>query len=145
MRTKRRFWQRRPGPRRAITWAVILLAVSVLLVVLAANRGAGAVFGQTLRIAIGLLCWALAMLTWNLAVVWIEYVSQSRHLQRLRHFWRVPGRDERRRPAVRKATDARVNDAPTGLWWLEGDRLASEYEPPRYVSDPLGDERPGSG
>src|SRR5690606_5670649 len=25
MRTKRRFWQRRPGPRRAITWAVILL------------------------------------------------------------------------------------------------------------------------
>src|SRR6185436_5257375 len=51
-----------PGPRRAVTWITIGIGViaAMVLITTAGDKPAILVFGQGLRIGVGLLCWALA-------------------------------------------------------------------------------------
>lgn len=137
-----------PGPRRAVTWIIVVTGVvaGMVMITVAGGKPAGLVFRQTLLIGVGLLCWALAVLTWDLAVVWLEYVSRSRHLKVLRGKWLVPGRrakDEKEQHRSRPATPAGFAPSrPTGLWWLDAPVEKAKGEPPWWVTRPSAGPKP---
>lgn len=125
--------RRVPGPRRAVTWVSVVLAIGVVLVVAALDKGAGVVFGQVLRIGVGLVAWGLTVLTWDLAVVWTEYVSRSRHLRLMRNAWRVPDRTK-----ASGVSPVQVSaDHLTGLWWLDPSAPKSPMDVPWWVKAPM--------
>jgi len=141
------------GQRRVITWITIAVVVAATFAIVTYGRPAGEVFAQGLLVSIGILCWAFAVLTWDLAVVWIDYVSRSRHLELLRSHWRIPGRRSAAaatadgadaRPLPPKAHVAAASSAPrTGVWWLDPPDPQPIGSTPWWVSGAVrGDPRP---
>jgi len=102
--------------RRSWIWAGITAAALFVFGMLTRSKGPGAVLANAVLVGLGLLCWALAVLLWDLAAVWVEYVSRSRHLEYLRRRWRLDTEFDR---GGRGGVPEAHADRRTGLWWRD--------------------------
>lgn len=109
--------------RRTWIWAGILAVVLALFGSLTHEFGPGAIVSRAFLVGLGLLFWALAILAWDLAAVFVDYVSRSRHLGFLERRWGIETRRARLRgappPAPAGRGPAEPPAAPTGLWWRD--------------------------
>ena len=107
--------------RRTVTWAGILGVTAVVFIGLTRDLSPNAVVKPALSWLVALVAWALAVLFWDHAIVWIEYVSQRRHLDYLREVWGVtdgvPSAEAGARAEAESAARPVGAEQRRRLWW----------------------------